>query len=139
MIEDQVIVDRVTLEWRKWVRAQAIPTEVGADLSVHLDPFFDTMLLRLQRDVLTQKITDTEHSVRMAFPATWWDHLKEKHGRALLGPWWMRRWPPQMEFRRASISIEHTVTYPEASIAKEFGKPVIVETLRGPLWTKEKP
>jgi hypothetical protein len=60
------------------------------------------MLLRLNAHVWAQKVQDEEVTLRAEFsaswPATWWQHLKQRWFPA----WALRRWPVRMETKAES-------------------------------------
>lgn len=79
------------------------------------------LVSRLHTYVLRDKIFEgTDHHV-VAYPATWWQHLKADH----LPAWFRRRWPVRYHQTRVDFAYEVFDTFPEADVPapKEFGKP----------------
>lgn len=134
-----VEVERVKLEWRKWVVTQHISAELlqNVELRVLQNHMFDTLVLALQKQLLVDQFADGSYTAELAVPATWWQHWKEAHGRKWLGPWWMDRYPVQNTVRTAVVEVERLHAYPEPRIQfPEFGRPVIIETPKGPTWNR---
>lgn len=139
MTDDEILTERVQLEWLKWVSAQAVSRELMSDLrlTVMQDHLFGSLLLRLEKQLLTHTFAMDRYEAELRVPASWWDHWKEAHGRKWLGPWWMRRYPVRTRNRTAYVEVKRMHSYPEAKIqVPEFGRPVIVETVKGPLWNR---
>lgn len=129
--------EQIVLAWETWVETRIVSNEMLNDvgLTVLPDFVFPQMMLRLEKRILTQTLEDDTHTIRLAVPATWWDHWKQDHGRKWLGPLFMRRWPPRMIDRVGTVDVTHLLTFPEqTAYPVNLGKPVRVDILGDTIW-----
>lgn len=100
--------DTITLEAVKFHSQTIINTAKGigdrAKLGSYLDMVTGNLVLSLQTTIWSQKMG----SVEIAYPVTWWDHVKLDLGRHL--PRWLRK---RMQIRRRHQVVRVYQGYPE--------------------------
>jgi hypothetical protein len=139
--ESTIDVERIVAEWRRYGVAQVVSHELAAtaDFSVHQDMIFGGLMLRLEREILTDRRAKDEYQASLHVPRSPWHHWKHKHRQAWWLRWLVRRRPVQTHEHIATVQVERWQTYPDARLPREtFGRAVIYENVTGPLW-KEHP
>lgn len=58
--------------------------------------------------------------VKEVRPATWWEHLKQRH----FPRWATRRWPVKLRHSVRQLEIPVTELFPDATIYPQLGQPV---------------
>lgn len=95
------------------------------ELKTWMEPTLDRLAVQLRAQLLGHKLVDEHHRVVYSFPATWWDHLKQRLSRWETNPplvtvhrvvrWWLRRHPVREDAKCVSFSFREWATFPEVS------------------------
>jgi hypothetical protein len=141
-IPGPVTIEQVIAHWNRYAVMETVPDALVTDslrFSAHLDTIFGGMLLRLEKDLLTDTRAQHEYQASLRFPTSPWQHFKHKHRLA----WWMRpllrRRPVREQEYVVTLMVERWQTYPEARLPREtFGRAVVFERVTGPIW-KDRP
>ena len=94
------------LQQFKWEAAMAFPEQMLQDAiypQARFDPFMRHWVLRVRAQIFG------EHLQKVAYPATWWDAVKQR-----FMPRWLQRWFPVQLQHWSAIAL-----YPKVSLPKE--------------------
>lgn len=128
---------RHVLEQRKVAARLAVTRE--ATLHTSFDMLVDQLVVRLESYVQTEKLVGDTKAVylHLDFPASPWQHYKQKHANA----WWLRwlvvRRPVVLKThsQQRDVVFERYALYPESALqTRELGRPIIVESYREAAW-----
>lgn len=110
--------DTVKLTAIKVVSTEYVPDSVfisQAEFSVLRDDLIDRLLFRLHSYVMAEDHERAEHTFVAEYPATWWEHVKQRFAPR----WFLSRYPIRMERVTKRCEFVARTYYPSLS-AKYF-------------------
>lgn len=134
---EAIEAEKITLDWRRWVAAQQVSHQWLADarLTVMHDHVFPSLIVRVERDVLSDKRAEDTYEKTLAVPTSTWQFFKNRHRDSWWMRWYVRLRPVDTNAWQARLVVERWQTYPEARLPREqYGRAVIFEQVRGPWW-----
>lgn len=102
----------------------------GASIEIIEDVIARQMLVSLKAYVFGEPEQTFSASESFAYPATWVQHLKQRHA-----PFWLLcRWPVRERRRTLSAVVDLRAVYPDLHVAKDLGR---VQVLSRTTWQSD--
>lgn len=109
----EIRLDRVRFEARARVSPEVLDRIEG---SSYVDDLTHDLVLRLQAEVLEDKVAESTYRMTVPYPATPWHHFKHRHRDA----WWMRaivrHWPIGFTEKVGLVTLSKAHRFPKATI-----------------------
>jgi hypothetical protein len=124
--EDVMLIERM-IEARKFrlVSRVSAGTLEAAGIQVTVDRIMDNFAASIELNLYGEKVGQAYGSESMAFPTSWWQHLKRDYAPQ----WFLHRWPVKTTTWTLNAKADMYDMYPQANIPlnpADYGRPVRV-------------
>lgn len=110
----EIVLQKVKLGLTHTVCAGLAAETRIEDISDRVGWMADDMVLQLVTRVTSQKFKEETITLDVSYPATWWDHFKQRWFPSS----WQRRWPVRMKREQMHVTLAHHIHYPEYVLPK---------------------